>query len=255
MTGQFLNKFVSKEIQELIEKQKSLSDATAATAVSYVPEIAAVVPEKKDFLKSLKQQNPDLPASFSEKTFENFNDRGSKKILNIREILQTWDYPKERASIFMSGKSGLGKTHLMFALLKRFAEKYFSKHGGLNSNVKWFNYFDLCLQIRANPNDLGFWKHLKNVEILFIDDVGTIKNTDVIQDYLMATIDYRTQNDKITIWSTNLTADELKKHFSERFTSRIKESSLWLEFPEDVADFRNIQFSRNLETYKERLSK
>lgn len=255
MSDDRFTKFVSPEILSIIEKQKNLADAKAGAAVSYVVEDSAPEPEKQNFLQSLKSCNPDLTACFVDKTFENFDDRNSRKISNIKEILQTWDYPKERVSIFLSGKSGLGKTHLMFALFKRFAEIYFNIHGNINKQIRWFNYFDLCLQIRANPNDTVFWKQLKSVEILFIDDVGTIKNTEVIQDYLMAAIDHRTQNDKVTIWSTNLTADELKKQYSERFTSRIKESSLWLEFPDDVPDYRNLKFSKNLEQYKERLSR
>lgn len=244
-----ISELLSLEIQQKIKEQEN------KTLFFEEPEEdQKIVKSETDYLRSLKSQNPNFPANGFLKTFENFDSRSSKELSNIATVLKEWDYPKERCSIFLCGNSGLGKTHLMMALFKRFAEIYFKVNKSLNSQVIWWNYFDLCISIRANPNDYQFWKRLKNIEILFIDDVGTIKNTEVIQDYLMAIIDYRAQNDKITVWSTNLTPEEIKKTFSERFTSRIKESCLWIQFPK-LPDFRSKQFQESLNRYKERLTK
>lgn len=64
----------------------------------------------------------------------------------------------------------------------------------------------------------------KTVEVLLLDDIGAEKVTDWVRDRLFAVINARYNGHLRTIYTSNLTPEELAEHVGERITWRIMES-------------------------------
>ena len=88
---------------------------------------------------------------------------------------------------------------------------------------------------------------LKDVEILIIDDFGAEKNSAWINDKFYQIVNYRYINKLVTIYTSNYTENEVQ--YNERISSRIKECSYSVQFPEEsVRD--HIYEQRNNEMIK-----
>lgn len=81
----------------------------------------------------------------------------------------------------------------------------------------------------------------QRVPLLIIDDYGTQKNTDWVRETFFAIIDARYENHLPTIFTTNLTQDDLEK-FDSRLASRILDQK-WLKQIEIMGeDVRKLDF-------------
>ena len=138
---------------------------------------------------------------------------------------------KGAKGLFITGKVGTGKTHLVAAIVDRLARLYARR---LFS--KYYNYYEypiiyvsaveLFSQIRASFNEHNtdeIMEKYENCNLLIIDDLGVEKASDFTVEYIYKIIDNRYCNLKPVIITSNLTDDELKEKLSERIISRIYE--------------------------------
>jgi DNA replication protein DnaC len=122
-------------------------------------------------------------------------------------------------NLLLTGRTGLGKTHLSLAMGKMIIEKGFI--------VMYRSAGNMLAEIdaerfgRAEP---GFEKALIDAELLIIDDLGAegrIKNTKN-EAYLYGIINTRINLNLPTIINTNISGqDEMLDFYSERVVSRI----------------------------------
>lgn len=122
----------------------------------------------------------------------------------------------ERKGAVLSGNTGNGKTLLAKILHNELIKQY--RHTAFTKAV------DLAQAIRKETLSKDDYRvvtsQFRNVDCLIIDDYGTAKNTEFVRETLYTILDYRYENKKQTILTTNLNADELNK-MEPRIYSRL----------------------------------
>lgn len=136
-----------------------------------------------------------------------------------------WDqWQERRQSLFLYGPFGTGKTGLAVGLLKRFMGE--SLDVGLFITVP-----SLLDRIRRTySDDAEATEHevldlVKSVPFLVLDDLGAERVTDWVAERLFVIINHRHDEDLQTVFTSNLTPEQLGNHIGERTTWRVIEMS------------------------------
>lgn len=187
-----------------------------------------------DVLKMIasKELSKSLPMGLT--CFESFDlslysDQPKAELKNKspRDIMkQNYDYcvsysenflvPGE--SIFMTGGTGLGKTHLSLSVAKKVIEK--------NYSVVYGSVPDLLRRIEnahfnKTEDDAEVMNTLKECDLLLLDDLGAEFESQFYVSCLYELINTRLNYGRPTIVNTNLTGTELKKRYADRIVSRL----------------------------------
>lgn len=123
-----------------------------------------------------------------------------------------------KESFLLNGQSGGGKSHLGIAICLNLIEN--------NIQCVYVDYRQFITEMKQNVMDTinynRLMKKYKNVRVLYIDDFlkGNLSTSDI--NYIFELINYRYQNQKPTIISTEKTINELK-NYDEAIASRIIE--------------------------------
>lgn len=188
--------------------------------------------ERRDWYEARsKAINPLNPIDAEEWRTQNLlnilitNHRMSQANLNgdTFPIVQQVRHELNHKAYLLTGVTGSGKTRAGYGLLR-----YFSVYGPKDAlKTREIHCVEaLELEEAIHRNEYGYLDGLKKVDVLMVDDLGTEANRYKSQDFkavLNAIFNYRyNDTDKITIITTNLGIDELKKDY-ERMISRIKE--------------------------------
>lgn len=136
------------------------------------------------------------------------------------------EFNEHSGSILMKGNTGLGKTHLSLAIANEVLKKgygviYVSAPVLLQRLEK--NYF-------SNDKSDDIEQLVTNCDLLIIDDLGTEFKTQFSSSQLYNVCNSRILKNKPIIISTNLTPEEMKDDYSERFVSRIFGGAQTLDF-------------------------
>ena len=197
--------------------------APAKTAHAAAPATPAAVPAAP------AEQNTDgAPLAANSKfTFENFV-YGPENSHAYRSALKFAALADERGtctSLFIYGKSGLGKTHLLLAIKNELAEK------SPEIKVKYANsqaYLDdLMTEFdRQKKSNAPIMQAYHGVDVLIIDDIQNIIGKRASVDYFFQLMDEFIRNNKKVV----IAADRAPKDLSmdERLTSRFNAGMLCL---------------------------
>jgi DNA replication protein DnaC len=104
------------------------------------------------------------------------------------------------------GDTGSGKTHLAVAALKRILEK------GIEG--QFFDYQNLLDKIRSGYNassgssDREAYRSAMETDVLLLDDLGSHRVTEWVEDTVTSIITYRCNHKKPLIATTNLEMDD-----------------------------------------------
>ena len=175
--------------------------------------------------------------------FENFDINSDNE--RAFSILTTWS-PSDKWGVFLQGTAGTGKSHLLIALANKWMKK---QHPAFFMNVS-----DMFDDLKSGYSDNSYqikMQTLKNVEILILDDIGTEKPTDWVEEKLFQLLNHRMNEGLATFFSSNCTLMDLKTRLHERITSRIKEMSVVV--PLNGKDMRNIVYEQRLIEIEQRL--
>lgn len=187
-----------------------------------------------------------IPREGQEKAFEAI----SQFIENILEH-------KKTSGLLLVGGVGSGKTFLTACLVNTLAvhlETYFDEFNyivsntpyyedsfdRLKSNYEWLLYenksicfivltelFQYLRQCYGNDNktyDMNrVVEHIKQVDILVLDDMGVEKSSDWTKEILFNIIDYRYNENLPLVVTTNCVPDELKEKIEDRNFDRLRE--------------------------------
>lgn len=135
------------------------------------------------------------------------------------------DFDTKPGNLLIYGNTGVGKTFLTNCIAR---ELIFSGHTVIYLTA--FELFDILEhrkftrqteQEEEYSEAANQFTHIRDCDLLIIDDLGTELNNTFISSQLYQCINERLLGKKATIISTNFSIDQLKNNYSERIFSRI----------------------------------
>jgi len=202
------------------------TSAQEITAVEGKPALEPIKNRIQRIMENLPPVQESSPPTPEEE------ERNLKRILLAKGVypvhlnarLSDFPRPPEPPPVFISGPVGTGKTHLAVAYLVREIQKW-----GENSRV-FIRSVDLFNKLRDSfRNSFGtpaseITESFSRYRFLVIDDLGTERDTPLVQEALYDIIDHRAGHRLPTVITSNLTLNRVAEHygeFGERLASRI----------------------------------
>lgn len=216
------NTLSADDFRRMMDQMKGGAPAKSAKPASTSPTSAPVA------AAPVEQNTDGAPLAANSKfTFENFV-YGPENSHAYRSALKFAALADERGtctSLFIYGKSGLGKTHLLLAIKNELAEK------SPEIKVKYANsqaYLDdLMTEFdRQKKSNAPIMQAYHGVDVLIIDDIQNIIGKRASVDYFFQLMDEFIRNNKKVV----IAADRAPKDLSmdERLTSRFNAGMLCL---------------------------
>ncbi|HUO85109.1 MAG TPA: ATP-binding protein [Thermoanaerobaculia bacterium] len=182
--------------------------------------------------KRRRIENARIPKRyFDHCTLAGFNERSNGSLLHAkrtaREFVDEW--PTPRSGLLLMGGCGTGKTHLAVAILREIIE--IDKPGKL----LFINFQDLIQEIQASfDSDQSARKSeilrpVLGADLLVLDELGSQKPTNFVQDTLYSIINSRYNDQGLTIFTTNYldesqrSEETLETRIGKRLRSRLHE--------------------------------
>lgn len=194
------------------------------------------------FLKNLlsrKISNAQIPLDLKNKVLNNFliNDEEDEKIVDLaKRYMEQIVEKKTHLNLMITGPTGVGKSHIAVGILKYCYElKYF------RNSVCYSTSFGLANKVIAtwnNPdlNEEDVLKEYTEIDLLVIDDLGYDdigKKAEIINKIIYR----RHENQKSTIITSNLKANQVLEYMDSRTCSRFL-SHLYSDIQMETEDFR-----------------
>lgn len=179
-------------------------------------------PESAEERYILKKPAVDLPVKYQNCTLDNFTG-------NERLVLAVMESLKKRESLFITGKTGCGKTHLAAAIVKEIPTVSKYTYTTTIPGTVFITAPELLLKARSAFTDNTKWSeegiidYYSRCELLCLDDLGAEKTTEYAITTLYLILDRRSRNEMQTIITSNLSLDEIESTLGARIASRLSE--------------------------------
>lgn len=127
-------------------------------------------------------------------------------------------------NLLLFGPVGAGKTHAGFAAMRRLwfdgvvSQANYANGRSLGRNFGYWSLPDLLSRLRNRELNMS---ELLAVQVLFLDDVGTTKRTDWMQEQLFNILNARRAEVAPVVSTTNLDMESLSDHLGEPAFSRL----------------------------------
>lgn len=160
------------------------------------------------------REKSGIPPAYSHATLENFeipkNNPVARQglgtvLMQVRSFVR--EYPAgERPGLILTGGTGTGKTFLAVAALRALIDR---GHEGV-----FFDYQNLLERIRSSYNsasgssDREAYQSALDSEVLLLDDLGSHRVTEWVEDTVTSIITHRCNHRKTLIATTNLELGE-----------------------------------------------
>ncbi|HEY7333360.1 MAG TPA: ATP-binding protein [Bryobacteraceae bacterium] len=161
------------------------------------------------------RRNTAIPPNYEDATLDSFKipqDNPAARaglgtvLMQVRGFVR--EFPAaDRPGLLLVGDTGTGKTHLAVAALKSIVEKGYE---GL-----FFDYQNLLDRIRASfdsasgSSDREAYRSALDAQVLLLDDLGSHRVTDWVEDTVTSIITYRCNHRKPLIATTNLPDEDV----------------------------------------------
>lgn len=171
-------------------------------------------------MQKLFDENSLVNKSLQLATLENYiptNDQLEKAKQSISNYINQFDGTR---NLLLHGSYGTGKSHLSIAVTKKLIEK--------GHSCLFLSLPKLLTKIRDTYNNKSITEDrlleiIQRVDLLVLDDLGAEQQTEWSNAKLFEVMDGRAG--KSTIYTTNLSSNELKAQMNERNFSRVMENT------------------------------
>ncbi len=233
---------------------------------------SADIDPAKDFYVRVGEQRTQnkasVPSAFREYTFENFVIGSSNRFAHAA-ALAVADAPVNSYNpLFIYGPSGVGKTHLLYAITNRITKNYPDYRVIYVSGEEFTNQLIDAIHRNITPE---FREKYRKADVLLIDDIHFIAGKDSTQEEFFHTFNELYKNNKQIILTSDRPPKDIKtleNRLRTRFDSgltadiqlpdlelraaiiKMKAEAVGVDIPDDVVNYiaENINDSvRNLE--------
>lgn len=164
-----------------------------------------------------------MPAEIFQADFKNFFVEGAqRREVRDRAISFIHDYSQGiiGKGLYLHGSFGTGKTYILSAIASTLSRM------GVTCGLVYFP--ELIAEIKAGfgNNDSSYEKveQLKNMEVLMLDDIGSEAMTSWMRDEVLGRIlNYRMQRQLPTFFTSNMTYQALRQHYSYSQKGEVEE--------------------------------
>lgn len=143
----------------------------------------------------------------------------------LYEKMKKWCYSTfEKTLIFISGQTGVGKTHLMKCMANELIKRH--KVVTLTSSFAMHQDFVKSYACRDLDEKQALIEKYLNAEVLFIDDLGTeLRQPNITINFLYQVLNERKLKKLPTVITTNLDIAEINDYYDERIQTRITDKA------------------------------
>lgn len=170
---------------------------------------------------------------------------------DIKALLSSYSPNDDDFGFLLIGRSGVGKTFILNALMNKLIKIVFESKLSLPEYVAYYPIGYLIYQLRTK-RDAPEFNDCISKYFLFLDDLGSENTTDFAREHFFTILDLRCQKKLPTFISTNLSLNELTQKYGERVTSRLKEMCVILELKGN--DKRSDIMRDRIGTLKQRIT-
>ncbi len=191
-----------------------------------------------------------IPEKYKAATFQNFdigvyaNKGVAEKIKKMCEMYAEEFEPGNKGLYIHSQTKGSGKTRIAATICNKLIEKKVLVKFATSSSI--LEEIKKTWQKTSEYAESVLIDKLIMVDVLVIDDFGTEKPKDWINDKFYYIINERYINSKTTIYTSNYKLSELD--YDDRITNRLKEVCYQIPFLEE--SIREKQATNNIEEFK-----
>jgi len=180
-----------------------------------------------------------IPKRYRHCTLDTFREKSTvlkNAKTRVREFVDLWPHTDEGKGLLLMGPCGVGKTHLAVAALNDII------NAGKPGRLLFNNFQDLIQEIQASfdadapVSKSEIMRPLLEADLLVLDELGSVKPTQFVQDILYYVINTRYNEERTTIFTTNYfdrpaeAKDEtLEARIGTRLRSRLFEMSERIE--------------------------
>ena len=157
-------------------------------------------------------------------TFERFV-QGDENIFAYQAALQVAEGENKAYNpLFIYGKSGLGKTHLLRAIQNYIQRNDYPRICVYKESTTFIDDYVKAMKDREHGAPETLKNNYHNIDVLIIDDIQKMAGAGRTIDFFFDTFNYLTANGKQIVLAADRSPAQLgmgKDHFDERVTSRI----------------------------------
>lgn len=181
-----------------------------------------------DLRKQQRLASANIPKRYRHCTLDTFRDttpelRNAKR--RVQEFVDLWPHISEGKGLLLMGSCGAGKTHLAVAAINEVVRS------GKPGRVTFANFQDLIQEIQASfdpdqpTTKAEIMRPLLETELLVLDELGSVKPTQFVQDILYYVINTRYNEELATIFTTNYVdhpGDARQEKLEDRIGTRLR---------------------------------
>lgn len=192
-----------------------------------------------DLRRQQRLASASVPKRYAHCSLDTFREkstvlRNAKK--RVQEFVDLWPNTPEGKGLLLMGGCGVGKTHLAVSALLEII------NSGKPGRLLFSNFQDLIQEIQGSfDNDSGTNKSeilrpVLEADLLVLDELGSQKPTQFVQDILYYIINTRYNEERTTIFTTNYydrgdsKEETLEQRIGTRLRSRLAEMAYRIEF-------------------------
>lgn len=202
-----------------------------------VPSIALspVQIKRKEHLVQKKQYEV---LGYVENTFQNFVEGlCNREALSMCKKVAEEPCRSDALLLYIYGKSGLGKTHLLQAMAYAIKESKRNVSVKYTSGIRFLEDFLKCFEGNAKNKEAAendFRETYEQVDLLLLDDVQFLAKRSGVQLALLNVIERRRLHGRQTVFSSDRLPTEMdQRYFKAKFLNRLEECiALKLEMPD-----------------------